>query len=89
MSAVRTGGRLLADQIALHGCKLAFCVPGESYLALLDGMLEHRDAVRLVTCRHEAAAANAAEATGKLTGRPGVCMVTRTIVAVNCQRGEV
>ena len=77
MSAVRTGGRLLADQIALHGCKLAFCVPGESYLALLDGMLDHRDEVRLVTCRHEAAAANAAEATGKLTGRPGVCMVTR------------
>jgi acetolactate synthase I/II/III large subunit len=77
VSGARTGGKLLADQIALHGCELAFCVPGESYLPLLDGMLDHRDAVRLVTCRHEAAAANAAEATGKLTGRPGVCMVTR------------
>src|SRR5207248_8407563 len=75
--AVRTGGKLLADQLVLHGCELAFCVPGESYLPLLDGLCDHRDRLRLVTCRHEAAAANAAEATGKLTGRPGVCMVTR------------
>jgi acetolactate synthase-1/2/3 large subunit len=74
---VRTGGRLLADQLVRHGCELAFCVPGESFLPLLDGLVDHRDRVRLVTCRHEAAAANAAEATGKLTGRPGVCMVTR------------
>jgi acetolactate synthase I/II/III large subunit len=73
---VRHGGKLLADQLALHGCELAFCVPGESYLPLLDGLYDHPD-VRVVTCRHEASAANAAEATGKLTGRPGVCMVTR------------
>ena len=73
---MRTGGGLLADQLALHGCELAFCVPGESYLHLLDGLYDHPD-VRVVTCRHEASAANAAEATGKLTGRPGVCMVTR------------
>ena len=77
MTARRTGGRLLADQLALHGCELAFCVPGESYLPLLDGLFDHRDGLRLVTCRHEAAAANAAEASGKLTGRPGVCIVTR------------
>jgi acetolactate synthase-1/2/3 large subunit len=74
---VRTGGKLLADQLVLHGCRLAFCVPGESYLPLLDGLFDHRDRLRLITCRHEAAAANAAEATGKLTGRPGVCLVTR------------
>lgn len=74
---MRTGGRLLADQLVLHGCELAFCVPGESYLPLLDGLFDHRNTVRVVTCRHEASAANAAEATGKLTGRPGVCMVTR------------
>ena len=74
---MRSGGHLLADQLALHGAKLAFCVPGESYLALLDGLYERRDAIRVVTCRHEAAAANAAEAYGKLTGRPGVCLVTR------------
>jgi acetolactate synthase-1/2/3 large subunit len=77
VSAARTGGKLLADQLVLHGCELAFCVPGESYLPLLDGLFDHRDRVRVVTCRHEAAAANAAEASGKLTGRPGVCMVTR------------
>jgi acetolactate synthase-1/2/3 large subunit len=74
---VRTGGQILADQLVIHGCTLAFCVPGESYLPLLDGLIEHRAALRLITCRHEGAAANAAEATGKLTGRPGVCMVTR------------
>jgi len=74
---VRTGGQLLAEQLVIHGTELAFCVPGESYLPLLDGLYDHRDALRVVTCRHEAAAANAAEATGKLSGRPGVCMVTR------------
>ncbi len=74
---MRTGGRLLADQLVRQGCELAFCVPGESYLPLLDGLYDHRERVRVITCRHEAAAANAAEATGKLTGRPGVCMVTR------------
>ena len=62
MSGPRTGGKLLADQLALHGCELAFCVPGESYLPLLDGLYDHRDRLRVVTCRHEAAAANAAEA---------------------------
>ena len=77
MSRSRTGGKLLADQLLLHGCELAFCVPGESYLAVLDGLYDHRDHLRVVTCRHESAAANAAEAAGKLTGRPGVCMVTR------------
>jgi acetolactate synthase-1/2/3 large subunit len=73
----RRGGQLLADQLVVQGCELAFCVPGESYLPLLDGLYAHRDRVRVVTCRHESAAANAADAYGKLTGRPGVCMVTR------------
>jgi acetolactate synthase I/II/III large subunit len=77
VSARRHGGRLLADQLAAQGCEVCFCVPGESYLALLDGLYEHRDQIRVVTCRHESAAANAAEAHGKLTGRPGVCLVTR------------
>jgi len=71
----RTGGQVLVDQLALHGAELAFCVPGESYLAVLDAL--HDAPIRLVTCRHEAAAANMAEAYGKLTGRPGVCLVTR------------
>ncbi len=71
----RTGGKLLADQLAVHGTEFAFCVPGESYLELLDGL--YTSPIRLITCRHEASAANMAEAYGKLTGRPGVCMVTR------------
>jgi len=71
----RRGGQLLADQLAVHGTEIAFCVPGESYIGLLDGLYD--SPIRLITCRHEAAAANMAEAYGKLTGRPGVCMVTR------------
>src|SRR4051795_4300881 len=74
---MRTGGQLLADGLVGHGSELAFCVPGESYLALLDGLYEHRDTFRIVNCRHEAAAANMADAYGKLTGRPGICLVTR------------
>ena len=65
---MRTGGQVLADGLVAHGSELAFCVPGESYLALLDGLYEHRDAFRIVNCRHEGAAANAADAYGKLTG---------------------
>ena len=75
MSGLRRGGKLLADQLAVHGTEVVFCVPGESYLELLDGLYE--SPIRLITCRHEASAANMAEAYGKLTGRPGVCMVTR------------
>ncbi|HWE11646.1 MAG TPA: thiamine pyrophosphate-binding protein [Solirubrobacteraceae bacterium] len=77
MSPQRTGGRLLADQLTRQGCQICFCVPGESYLPLLDGLHDHRERIRVITCRHESAAANAAEAYGKLTGRPGVCLVTR------------
>ncbi|MHB9880039.1 thiamine pyrophosphate-dependent enzyme [Pacificimonas sp. ICDLI1SI03] len=54
-----------------------FCVPGESYLAVLDALYDAREQIDLITCRHEAAAANMADAYGKLTGRAGVCMVTR------------
>ena len=68
------GGGLLRRR-AGHGVDLAFGVPGESYLEILDAL---RDSpVRFVTCRHEAGAANMAEAYGKLTGRPGICFVTR------------
>jgi acetolactate synthase-1/2/3 large subunit len=71
----RSGGQILVDQLAVHGVDLAFGVPGESYLEILDAL---RDSpVRFVTCRHEAGAANMAEAYGKLTGRPGICFVTR------------
>ena len=71
----RSGGRILVDQLALHGADLAFGVPGESYIDVLDAL---RDSpIRFVTCRHEAGAANMAEAYGKLTNRPGICLVTR------------
>jgi acetolactate synthase-1/2/3 large subunit len=72
---MRTGGRALVDQLELHGVDLAFCVPGESYLPVLDAFYD--SPTRLISCRHEAAASNMAEAYGKLTGRPGVCFVTR------------
>jgi acetolactate synthase-1/2/3 large subunit len=71
----RSGGRVLVDQLERNGVELAFCLPGESFLAVLDALYD--SSVRLVSCRHEQGAANAAEAYGKLTGRPGVCIVTR------------
>ena len=71
----RTGGQLLVDQLVVHGADTAFCVPGESYIAVLDAF--HDAPIRLITCRHEAGAANMADAYGKLTGRPGICLVTR------------
>jgi acetolactate synthase-1/2/3 large subunit len=76
-SNARTGGRILVDQLLVHGADLAFCVPGESYLEVLDALFDVRDRFKLVNARHEAGAANMAEAYGKLTGKPGICMVTR------------
>jgi len=71
----RRGGTILVDQLTLHGVEIAFGVPGESYLDVLDALVD--SPIRYVTCRHEVGAANMADAHGKLTGRPGVCMVTR------------
>lgn len=76
-SNARTGGRILVDQLLIHGAELAFCVPGESYLEVLDALYDVRDRFKLVNARHESGAANMAEAYGKLTGKPGICMVTR------------
>ncbi|WP_025771328.1 thiamine pyrophosphate-binding protein [Thioalkalivibrio sp. HK1] len=73
----RTGARILVDALAIHGVDTVFCVPGESYLAVLDALHESHRSIRTITCRHEAGAANMAEAFGKSTGRPGVAMVTR------------
>jgi len=71
----RTGGQIVLDHLRANGIDAAFCVPGESFLAVLDALYD--GPIRLITCRHEAAAANMAVAYGKLTGRPGVCLVTR------------
>jgi acetolactate synthase I/II/III large subunit len=86
-AAPRHGGKILVDQLRLHGVDLAFCVPGESYLPVLDALHESREAIRLITCRHESGAANMAEAYGKLTGRPGICLVTRGPGATNASIG--
>ncbi len=75
-SNLRIGGHILADQLRIHGVDMAFGVPGESYLALLDGLYVVPE-VRYVVCRQEGGAAMMADAYGKLTGRPGICMVTR------------
>ena len=73
----RTGGQLLADALVANGATHVFAVPGESYLDLLDGLYNQRNRIQLVTCRFEAGAVHMAEAQGKLTGRPGVAVVTR------------
>ena len=81
----RSGARILVDQLVVHGVDTAFCVPGESYVAVLDAL---RDApIRLVVARHEAGAANMAEAYAKLTGRPGICFVTRAPGATHAATG--
>lgn len=72
-----TGGQALMQALVDNGADLAFGVPGESYLAALDAMVDHEDHFRFITCRHEAGAANMAEAYGKMTGKPGICFVTR------------
>lgn len=78
MSAVaRSGGRVLVDALIGHGVDTVFGVPGESYLASLDAFWESRNAIRYIVCRHEGGAANMAEGYAKLTGKPGVCFVTR------------
>jgi acetolactate synthase I/II/III large subunit len=83
--AARTGGQILVDQLLIHGVTDIFCVPGESYLAVLDAL--HDADVRITVCRQEAGASMAAEAVGKLTGRPGICMVTRGPGATNAAHG--
>ena len=86
MTSNRTGGRILVDQLLAQGCDRIFCVPGESYLAVLDA-LHDSPAIDLVVCRQEGGAAYMAEADGKLTGRPGVCFVTRGPGATNASIG--
>jgi acetolactate synthase-1/2/3 large subunit len=81
----RTGAQILVDQLVLHGVETAFCIPGESYIAVLDAL---RDApIRLVVARHEAGAANMADAQGKLSGNPGICFVTRAPGATHASVG--
>jgi acetolactate synthase-1/2/3 large subunit len=84
---LRTGGQILVDALKRHGVDMAFAVPGESYLAVLDALHDADNQIRLITCRQEGGAAYMAEAYGKLTGRPGICLVTRGPGASNAAIG--
>jgi len=101
-SAMRTGGQLIVDALHLHGVDTIFGVPGESYLAVLDALHEHKIAhehlnnanhdsiqkpIRFIITRQEGGAAYMAEAYGKLTGKPGICFVTRGPGATNAAIG--
>jgi len=83
----RTGAQVLVDQLKIHGVDTIFCVPGESYLAVLDALYDVSETIRLIACRQEGGAAYAAEAYGKLTGKPGICFVTRGPGATNASIG--
>ena len=76
-SKMRSGGTLLIDALRGHGLDVAFGVPGESFLGALDALVDAGDAFRFIVCRHEATASHAAQAHGRVTGKPGVCIVTR------------
>ena len=83
----RTGGQILIDVLLSHGVDRIFCVAGESYIAALDALYDVRDRVKIISCRHESGAAFMAEAYGKMTGKPGICFVTRGPGACNAAIG--
>ncbi|WKB53126.1 thiamine pyrophosphate-binding protein [Eleftheria terrae] len=83
----RPAGHALVEALLAQGVDTAFGVPGESFLAVLDGFYEHRERIRFVACRQEGGAAFMAEAQGKLSGRPGICFVTRGPGATNASIG--
>jgi acetolactate synthase-1/2/3 large subunit len=79
----RTAAQILVDALKVHGVDTAFCVPGESYLAVLDALYDAKDAINLIVARQDGGAGYMAEAYGKLTGKPGICFVTRGPGATN------
>src|SRR3954453_2247630 len=85
MAKRRTGGGILVDQLVAQGVERLTCVPGESYLAVLDAL--HDVNIDVLVCRNEGGAAMMADAYGKLTGRPGICFVTRGPGATNASPG--
>ncbi len=82
---MKTGGALLVEALERHGTERVFCVPGESYLAVLDALFDAT--IPVTVCRQEGGAAIMAEAWGKMTGKPGICMVTRGPGATNAAAG--
>jgi acetolactate synthase-1/2/3 large subunit len=85
-NTTRTGGQVLIEELERHGARLAFGVPGESFLAALDAFVDHPE-LSFITCRQEGGAAMMAEAYGKLTGEPGICFVTRGPGATSASAG--
>src|ERR1700748_3206727 len=81
----RTGGQDFVDQLLAQGVDRLTCVPGESYLAVLDAL--HDASIDVLVCRNEGGAAMMAAAYGKLTGRPGICFVTRGPGSMNASPG--
>ena len=82
---MRHGGQILVDQLAVNGAECVFTVPGESFLAALDGL--HGQAIKTIICRQEGGASMMAEAWGKMRGRPGICFVTRGPGLANAMAG--
>jgi len=87
VTLLRTSGEILVANLLAQGANHAFCVPGESFLAVLDALHDVRDRLRLIVCRQEGGVAYMAEAHGKLTGRPGIAFVTRGPGASNAAIG--
>jgi acetolactate synthase I/II/III large subunit len=87
MAATRTAAQILVDALKIHGVEAAFCVPGESYLAVLDALYDARGEIRLIVARQDGGAAYMAEAYGKVAGKPGICFVTRGPGATNASIG--
>jgi acetolactate synthase-1/2/3 large subunit len=85
-SQSRSGAEVLIDALKINSVERIFCIPGESYLAALDALYD-RSEISLVVCRNEGGASYMAEAEGKLTGRPGICFVTRGPGACNASGG--
>lgn len=84
---LQTGAQILVDSLITHGANLAFGVPGESYLAVLDAMHDREDEFKFIICRQEGGVTNMADAYGKLTGQPGIAFVTRGPGATNASVG--
>ncbi|MBT5670235.1 MAG: thiamine pyrophosphate-binding protein, partial [Betaproteobacteria bacterium] len=85
--SIRSGGEILVDQLIVQGVTNAFCVPGESYLAVLDALYLKRKDISLYVARQDGGAAFMAEAYGKATGEVGICFVTRGPGATNASIG--
>src|SRR5262244_1572595 len=82
-----SGAQILVQTLVAQGVKKVFCVPGESHLGVIDALYDVREKISLIVCRHESGASNMADAYGKLTGEPGIVLVSRGPGATNASIG--